>query len=48
MKSLLIAGCGDLGTRLADRLDSADWRIAGLRRDVGQLPRSIQGVAGRF
>jgi len=46
MKSLLIAGCGDLGTRLASRLAPADWSIAGLRRDAGQLPRRIQGVAG--
>ncbi len=46
MKSLLIAGCGDLGTRLAGRLALDKWRVTGLRRDVAQLPQGIQAVAG--
>jgi nucleoside-diphosphate-sugar epimerase len=44
--SLLIAGCGDVGTRLGLRLAAAGWRVHGLRRTVAQLPAAIAPVAG--
>lgn len=37
---LLIAGCGDLGIRLAGRLDD-DWQVHGLRRHTQALPEPI-------
>ncbi len=42
MKRLLIAGCGDLGIRLAGRLSPSRWRCTGLRRQTEALPESIQ------
>jgi nucleoside-diphosphate-sugar epimerase len=42
---LLIAGCGDLGSRLA-RLLPEDWRIHGLRRDVRVLPPQVLPLPG--
>ncbi|MFW5926479.1 MAG: SDR family oxidoreductase [Wenzhouxiangella sp.] len=42
MRSLLIAGCGDLGIRLARRLDPDQWRICGLRRRPERLPEGIE------
>ncbi len=44
--SLLIAGCGDVGTRLGLRLAEAGWTVHGLRRAVEQLPAPILPVAG--
>jgi nucleoside-diphosphate-sugar epimerase len=44
--SLLIAGCGDVGTRLGLRLAAAGWRVHGLRRAVELLPAQILPVAG--
>jgi nucleoside-diphosphate-sugar epimerase len=44
--SLLIAGCGDVGTRLGLRLAAAGWRVHGLRRTVERLPAQILAVAG--
>lgn len=41
MKRLLIAGCGDLGIRLAGRLAGSDWQVHGLRRRVEALPAGI-------
>jgi len=46
MPSLLIAGCGDVGSRLAGRLLPAAWNVYGLRRDVALLPSGIRPVAG--
>lgn len=43
MKRLLIAGCGDLGVRLAGRVDE-DWQVHGLRRRVEVLPETIVPV----
>jgi nucleoside-diphosphate-sugar epimerase len=40
-RRLLIAGCGDLGIRLAGRLQASDWQVAGLRRDTALLPSFI-------
>ena len=44
--SVLIAGCGDVGSRLATQLLSAGWEVHGLRRDVSRLPEGVIGVAG--
>ena len=44
--TVLLAGCGDLGTRLGLRLAAEGWTVHGLRRSVGQLPAVILPVAG--
>lgn len=44
--SLLIAGCGDVGTRLGVRLAAEGWSVYGLRRSVAKLPDVILPVAG--
>lgn len=44
--SVMIAGCGDIGGRLARRLIARNWSVHGLRRHVDQLPPGVQGVAG--
>ncbi|MEK1939952.1 MAG: SDR family oxidoreductase [Pseudomonas sp.] len=43
--TLLIAGCGDVGSRLATQLNAAGWQVYGLRRSVAQLPEGIVPVA---
>lgn len=43
--NLLIAGCGDVGTRLAQRMLAQGWTVYGLRRSVAALPASILPVA---
>ena len=44
--SVLIAGCGDIGSRLATRLLDSDWQVYGLRRSIDRLPAGVIGVAG--
>jgi len=44
--SLLIAGCGDVGSRLAERLLPAGWTVYGLRRSVAGLAAGIRRVPG--
>lgn len=44
MKRLLIAGCGDLGVRLARRLHAEAWTVHGLRRHPERLPAAIRPV----
>lgn len=44
MKRLLIAGCGDIGIRLAGILDHDNWQVAGLRRNTRALPGLIKPV----
>ena len=44
MKRLLIAGCGDLGLRLARGLDRSRWAVTGLRRNPQALGNSIKAV----
>ncbi|WP_263146013.1 SDR family oxidoreductase [Pseudomonas sp. RIT-PI-AD] len=44
--SLLIAGCGDVGGRLARRLLAEGWTVYGLRRDTARLPAGVLPVAG--
>lgn len=45
-KTLLIAGCGDVGSRLGQRLSASGWTVYGLRRSVALLPQGIHPVAG--
>lgn len=42
MKRLLIAGCGDIGIRLAGRLDPGRWAVTGLRRNPSALIAPIR------
>ncbi|HKL54124.1 MAG TPA: NAD(P)H-binding protein, partial [Wenzhouxiangellaceae bacterium] len=42
-RRLLIAGCGDLGNRLAARLTG--WEVHGLRRNVSKLAAGILPVS---
>lgn len=44
--SVLIAGCGDVGGRLAVQLLDKGWQVYGLRRTVAHLPAGVIGVAG--
>ncbi|WP_413703813.1 NAD-dependent epimerase/dehydratase family protein [Pseudomonas sp. Pseusp16] len=44
--TVLIAGCGDVGSRLATQLLAAGWEVQGMRRDVSRLPVGVIGVAG--
>lgn len=44
--SLLIAGCGDVGTRLGLRMAEQGWRVLGMRRNVAALPAAIEPLAG--
>ncbi|HEY0285611.1 MAG TPA: SDR family oxidoreductase [Pseudomonas sp.] len=43
---VLIAGCGDIGGRLALQLLSDTWTVYGLRRSVARLPSGVIGVSG--
>lgn len=43
--SLLLVGCGDIGSRLAQRLLAADWTVYGLRRTISLLPQGVLPVA---
>jgi len=45
VKRLLIAGCGDLGIRLAGRMARSEWQVHGLRRRPEALPEGIVPVA---
>lgn len=44
--SVLIAGCGDIGGRLASQLLPQGWTVYGLRRSVAKLPPAVIGVSG--
>lgn len=44
--TVLIAGCGDVGSRLASQLLAGHWQVYGLRRNVSRLPAGVVGVAG--
>lgn len=43
--TVLIAGCGDLGTEAGLRLAALGHRVVGLRRSPGALPAAIEGQA---
>ncbi|PTS84895.1 NAD(P)-dependent oxidoreductase [Pseudomonas sp. HMWF032] len=45
-KTLMIAGCGDVGSRLGQQLSAVGWTVYGLRRSVALLPQGIRPVAG--
>lgn len=42
---VLIAGCGDIGSRLGDALAAAGAQVFGLRRTINQLPAGIHAIA---
>jgi len=42
---VLIAGCGDIGSRLAAQLLPHQWTVYGLRRSTGKLPSGVVGVS---
>ncbi|MFA7940975.1 SDR family oxidoreductase [Pseudomonas brenneri] len=44
--SVVIAGCGDVGSRLASQLLAAGWEVHGLRRNVSRLPEGVIDIAG--
>ncbi|UVJ43949.1 SDR family oxidoreductase [Pseudomonas sp. LS1212] len=44
--TVLIAGCGDVGSRLARQLLEENWSVHGLRRTTARLPQGVIGVAG--
>ena len=44
--SVVIAGCGGVGSRLASQLLAAGWEVHGLRRNVARLPEGVIGIAG--
>ena len=44
--SVLIAGCGDIGSRLATQLLNNGWQVYGLRRSIERLPAGVTGIAG--
>ena len=46
--SVLIAGCGDIGSRLARQLLPHEWTVHGLRRNIAHLPAGIHGIAGNL
>ncbi|MDO5367545.1 MAG: NAD-dependent dehydratase, partial [Kocuria sp.] len=42
---VLLAGCGDVGTALGQRLVERGWHATGVRRRPGQLPAEISPFA---
>ena len=44
--TVLIAGCGDVGCRLAEQMLAKGWQVYGLRRNISRLPVGVSGVAG--
>lgn len=46
IRHVLVAGCGDVGTRLALRLIRSGYQVWGLRRDISQLPSGIHAIQG--
>lgn len=45
MKHLVIAGCGDLGMALGQRMLEQGWQVSGLRRDPSVLPEGFGRIA---
>ncbi|MEH6471636.1 MAG: SDR family oxidoreductase [Halopseudomonas sp.] len=46
MATVLLVGCGDIGTQLGLELSRAGHRCIGLKRHLNQLPAPIQGIRG--
>lgn len=44
-ETALIAGCGELGTLIGERLAAQGWRVFGLRRRAENLPAPIEPLA---
>ncbi|MCL7463091.1 NAD-dependent epimerase/dehydratase family protein [Pseudomonas sp. NW5] len=44
-RSVVIVGCGDVGSRLGQQLLAAGWCVYGLRRNVAALPAGLRPVA---
>jgi len=44
--TLLIAGCGDVGSRLAQQMLGSGWNVHGLRRTPSALPGGVRPIAG--
>ncbi len=44
--SVLIAGCGDVGSRLGLQMSRAGWTVYGLRRNAAELPVPILPIKG--
>lgn len=44
--TVLIAGCGDVGSRLAEQMLAKGWQVYGLRRNISRLPVGVIGIAG--
>ena len=44
-RTIFIAGCGDVGSTLAQLLLQKGHRVIGLRRNINQLPQGIQGIS---
>lgn len=46
--SVLIVGCGDIGTRSGKLLHAAGWHVAGVRRNCEKLPQWIERHAADY
>jgi len=46
--SVLIVGCGDLGTRTGSLLLRDGWRVAGVRRNPARLPAEFTGYGADY
>jgi nucleoside-diphosphate-sugar epimerase len=46
--TLLIAGCGDVGSRLAQQMLGSGWNVHGLRRTPSALPSGVQPVTANL
>lgn len=45
VSSVLIVGCGDIGSRVARLLIACQYRVYGVRRTLSDLPEGVLGVA---
>ncbi len=43
--TILIVGCGDVGSKLGEQLLQQGHKVFGLRRNINQLPSGIQGIS---
>ncbi|MBL4608629.1 MAG: NAD-dependent epimerase/dehydratase family protein [Pseudomonadales bacterium] len=48
VSNILIAGCGDVGSRLALRLSNSGCKVWGIRRNASVLPGFIQGISANL
>ena len=44
-KRLLIVGCGDIGSGVAEHFLQRGWQVQGLRRQTDKLPEGVSGIA---